>query len=238
MVDRKLKPLDLTFHETEQNEQTKFDYNEFCEDENLHQILSFSDKEIHTIYLESRIWSRLFRSRDLPTKRQVSNQSTLESRVDYLETMYKHGIRPTLAAMAKHMRTEKDVLPAASSIEYELFEKLTEIGNIVTSMIEQYTDDDLRLSKYMILVSKLKELVERMRNINDPFFFRGVLMIYDALCCTYAEDLTPEKLILVRDTVATFQEPIWDKDKLRSLDHQLREVGFETIPSDRFHNQL
>ena len=100
-----------------------------------------------------------------------------------------------------------------------------------------YVDPDERLNDYVLLVSKLKDLIDKSRTIENRFFFRAVLMIYDALCCMYAEELTQEQLTTIQTCVVKLQEPDWDKDKLRSLDRQLRTSGFETVPSDRFRVQ-
>lgn len=160
-----------------------------------------------------------------------------KSRLEYLETAYEHGVRPVIGAMAKHMWHEKDSLPAASSAEYELFDSLTEIENIAGAIIAHYDDQDERLNDYILLVSRLKDFVYKIRTIENRFFFRAALMLYDALSCIYAEDLTQEQLRTVYSSVVKLKDLDWDKDKLQSLDKEFRASGFETVPSDRLKVQ-
>lgn len=205
------------------------------------QLLSMSRRELqelqYALLAQSPEDLRRFYAGAMKTSQDTLLLANMHRRLEYLETVYEHGVRPTLAAMAKHMWSEKDVLPPASSVEYELFDRLAEIENIARVIIDHYADLDERLNDYVLLVSKLKDFIDKTHTIENRFFFRAVLMIYDALCCMYAEDLTQERLTTVYTCVVKLQEPEWDKDKLRSLDKQLRASGFETVPSDRFRVQ-
>ncbi len=160
--------------------------------------------------------------------------TNIHARLDNLETAFEHAIRPTIAAMARHIWSEKDTLPPASSIEYELFDKLAELQDVVRAIIDHYSDQDERLNYYVLLISRLKDIIDKTRTFKNRFFSRAVLMLYDSLSCMYSEDLTQEQLKTIYVSIVTLQEPDWDKNKLRALNKHLRSSGFETIPSDRF----
>jgi hypothetical protein len=157
-------------------------------------------------------------------------------RLESLEAKYEHGIRPALKTLAQHI-DKKDLVPAASSAKYELIARLSKVNEAAQNMIEHYSDLDERLQAYVDLVSQLREVLRYSRNIENRYFHRATLMIYDALSCTYSEELTEVMVKTVGSVIASLHDLDWNRDKIRLLDKQLRACGFETVLSDKFHVQ-
>jgi len=158
----------------------------------------------------------------------------VSERLEYLETSYEHAVRPTLAAFSHHLLYEKDPLPAAISAMYDLVTKLAKLNDSANNLLVHYYNMDDRLQAYVDLISQLKEILSYERDIANRYLYKAVLIIHDALLCTYSEELTEEQVKAIVESIMALQAIDWDRNEVRSLDKHLREFGLETVVSDKF----
>ena len=105
---------------------------------------------------------------------------------------------------------------------------------VVDTMMAEFDDLPVRLSCHVKAIERLADLLKVARSHGNRNLTFAVLTVHDAMYSVYSEDMTDEQAEAVRDAVARLRSMEWDKDTLRGLDRFLRNVGFETVPSDKF----
>lgn len=160
----------------------------------------------------------------------------LEKRQEGQEALMRHAIQPTVTKMARLVEeyTGRDSLPAASSAQYELHNRVADILITVENLADVFDDLGERLSSYTLLQKQLRDLLVLCRSVGSRIFRSAVITIHDAIHGAYSEDLTAEHVQVVRGSIERLLEARWDREGLRSLDKTLRVAGFETVPSDKF----
>ena len=161
----------------------------------------------------------------------------IEKRQDLHEFYMQHAIRPALRSLSaeSEFRTRvRDKLPASASAEYEWLNEVKPVIGSVEELLEEFEDLSTRLSLHMKLIKRLQDLLEAARETESRYLRSAVLTVYDASRSVYSEDLTAEQVKAIAEAVDSLYSLQWDVDKVQSLDSKLRDVGFETIPSDRF----
>lgn len=160
----------------------------------------------------------------------------LTRRVELLENRMEYGVRPMLALVARHMElanVEKDTIPAAASAEYEWEDQVRKIVSTTEKMLSAFEDLEIRLKYYNSLIDQTRELLKLTRFIGEPTLRSAVLVVHDALCGVYSEDLTRTQAELIVSALDRLENLEWDREMVRALHRELRASGFETIPSDK-----
>ena len=129
---------------------------------------------------------------------------------------------------------EPDAIPSAASVDYDWMERVDKALCVVDTMMAEFDDLPVRLSCHVKAIERLADLLKVARSHGNRNLTFAVLTVYDAMYSVYSEDMTDEQAEAVRDAVARLRSMEWDKDTLRGLDRFLRNVGFETVPSDKF----
>lgn len=174
-------------------------------------------------------------------------------RQERIETLYENAVQPLLNMMANKLEL-LDAEPPAASAAYDwgivkgrpgqLAETYTNTWNahvnqaieITSNLLSEYDDLPSRLSQHVALIECVKRLVRLARSYDKRHLARAALTISDALHSVYAEDLTKDQVDCICDVTQQLLDDT--KDVTRDIDRQLRSLGFETIPSDRFRNSV
>lgn len=160
----------------------------------------------------------------------------LVRRVDYLEAAMKHGLQPAMREWVRLRERygERDTIPAAASAAYEWRSQVIKVADIVDNMLVAFEDLERRLSYHVNLIQQVSELLKLARSMGNRNIRDAVLTLHDALSGIYSEDLTSTQAEVIGSIVRRLHDPKWNREQVRALDKELRECGFETVPSDRF----
>ena len=153
-----------------------------------------------------------------------------------LDTLMIHGVQPAIQQFARMIEgaAERDVLPAASSAQYEWHNRVTITLTTIVDMIKVFDDMSQRLSVHVTLQGQMADLLKLARLMSNPVLVSATLTLHDALYGIYSEDLTLSQAQLLKASVEMLRGVDWDIKDVRALDRTLRKAGFETIPSDKF----
>ena len=165
----------------------------------------------------------------------LSRIEQLESTVEAQQFHTEHAVQPTLSRVTRLLEgvPGESGSPPVSSAGYEWYVKFTEILDVIDKVIGEFEDLRARLSAYTGFQKWLDDLLNQMRSRGSHDLRHAVLTIYDAVHSVYSEDLTCDQLQAIRDSLERLRGSSISMVEVRSIDRLLRNVGFETIPSDR-----
>lgn len=167
----------------------------------------------------------------------------LKQRLECLEEFMELGMKPAildiLRTLMRHDQYLKkydvsDTMPAASSPAYEWYSQLKKVTYTIENMLDVFDDLNNRLGCYVSLIQQIKDMLKLARSLGNKNAREAVLILHDALCGTYSEDLTRSQVETIKNVANYLDDLDLTRDEVRALDRDLRESGLETVPSDRF----
>lgn len=198
--------------------------------------------EFLKVYLE-RVEPTLTISWPIDVKQEIPPPYTVIARIAALEEgqrrqefFVKHAIQPAIQGITRKLESSPQITesPPASSARYELNSKLTELLETLTNLMDQFEDLGVRLYLYTALQRQLRGLLKYPRVRSARFLRSAILTLHDATYSIYSEDLTLDHVQTLCDWVTQIRTTVVGRDHVRKLGKALRDVGFETIPTEKF----
>ncbi len=157
--------------------------------------------------------------------RREAEQSLLKVIFRALED---HGIRISELERAELLRASQSTVRFERSVESPI-DSIEEAARLI-GVARASAELEQRLDAVLDLKQLLSQAIDRAERVAPRMYKHALVIVYEALSNTYAEDITDHQFEVLEVTIVSLRRTDLSREQVRSIASSLRQAGLRPVP--------